>query len=401
MSINRHLAHVPAGYLGTVGALAVGQVLAWASLYYSFSSFVLPMQHEYGWSVASMMGAYSLGTVVWGLCAYPVGAAIDQGHGRWVMAGGACLASLGLICWASVQALWMLYAAWLMLGLAMAMMLYEPAFTVLTRRYPTHYHQGITALTLVAGFASTLAFPAIAALQANWGWRGALWVVATVMGLIVAPVNAWALRGETQSRLSRRPYETEAATLHQATRTRAFWLLALTFTCYSFAQSGFWAHVIPAFASKGFTAAEALHVLVWIGPCQVGGRVLYVLAGRQWPLRRVGMVVLCGLPLSFALFAFSQHTWALWGFAALFGSANGLVTIVRGGLIPEYFGRAHVGRIGGAISTAGLLARAAAPLSVAGLLWIWPSYTEVMQCLAALGVIAVLAFTFAQKPSQN
>jgi hypothetical protein len=113
------------------------------------------------------------------------------------------------------------------------------------------------------------------------------------------------------------------------------------------------------------------------------------------------MVVLCGLPLSFALFAFSQHTWALWGFAALFGSANGLVTIVRGGLIPEYFGRAHVGRIGGAISTAGLLARAAAPLSVAGLLWIWPSYTEVMQCLAALGVIAVLAFTFAQKPGQN
>ena len=33
-------------------------------------------------------------------------------------------------------------------------------------------------------------------------------------------------------------------------------------------------------------------------------------------------------------------------FSVLFGLSNGLVTIVRGSLVPEYWGRAHVGRRG-------------------------------------------------------
>ncbi len=33
----------------TVAALAVGQLLSWAALYYAFSSFVLPMQQSLGW----------------------------------------------------------------------------------------------------------------------------------------------------------------------------------------------------------------------------------------------------------------------------------------------------------------------------------------------------------------
>ena len=36
------------GYRATVSALALGQVLSWAALYYAFSSFVLPMQRTLG-----------------------------------------------------------------------------------------------------------------------------------------------------------------------------------------------------------------------------------------------------------------------------------------------------------------------------------------------------------------
>ena len=49
---------------------------------------------------------------------------------------------------------------------AMTMTLYEPAFNVLTKRYPTRFRDGITRLTLVGGFASTLSYPAVAALMA-------------------------------------------------------------------------------------------------------------------------------------------------------------------------------------------------------------------------------------------
>jgi hypothetical protein len=71
---------------------------------------------------------------------------------------------------------------------------------------------------------------------------------------------------------------------------------------------------------------------------------------------------------------------------------------VRGGLVPQYFGRTHVGRIGGTMSALGLLARSAAPLAVAWwLLWL-PGYREVLLLLAGLGGLAVLAFALARAP---
>ena len=60
-------------------------------------------------------------------------------------------------------------------------------------------------------------------------------------------------------------------TLREALRQRTFWLLALTFTLYAFAAAALWAHVMPAFASKGLERGEALAVVVWIGPAQVAG----------------------------------------------------------------------------------------------------------------------------------
>ena len=76
------------GYGATVSALAVGQILSWATLYYAFSSFVLPMQRELGWDKPTLMGAFTLGLAVWGAATYAAGAAIDAGHGRSVMAWG-------------------------------------------------------------------------------------------------------------------------------------------------------------------------------------------------------------------------------------------------------------------------------------------------------------------------
>ena len=47
------------GYRATVAALALGQVLSWAVLYYAFSSLVLPMDQALGWGQPALMGAPS------------------------------------------------------------------------------------------------------------------------------------------------------------------------------------------------------------------------------------------------------------------------------------------------------------------------------------------------------
>jgi predicted MFS family arabinose efflux permease len=292
----------------------------------------------------------------------------------------------------------MLYAVWALLGAAMAMTLYEPAFAVLTKRYPLRYRDGITALTLVGGFASTLSFPAVAALgRAGLDWRAQLQVMAVVL-LALAPLHAWALRGPALVAGAAHDDPQADSTLHQALRMPAFWLLTLCFLLYAFGQAAFWAHVMPAFASKGVPEAQALWVLMAVGPAQVAGRLLYVWIGRGWSLRKLGAVVLTLLPTSLLLFALSAQLGVLLLFALLFGIANGLVTIVRGGLVPLYFGRTHVGRIGGLMSGIGLFSRAAAPLLTAWLLLAVPGYREVVLVLVGLGAVAVLSFWRAGPP---
>ena len=170
----------PPSYRATVAALSVGQIICWAALYYTSSSFVLPMQRDLGWSQPELMGAFAVGLAVWGATTYAVGAAIDQGWGRRVMTAGAALAGAGFLLWSRVSSLPMLYGIWALLGASMAMTLYEPAFNVLTKRFPDRYVRGITTLTLVGGFASTLSFPAAAWMLSHWGWRGA----AVAIGLV-------------------------------------------------------------------------------------------------------------------------------------------------------------------------------------------------------------------------
>jgi len=394
----------------TVALLAVGQIVCWAALYYGFTSFVLPMQASTGWSKPELMGAFSGGLTVWGLSSYAVGAAIDRGQGRWVLSLGAALAGIGFLLWSRVDSLAGLYAVWMLLGASMAMTLYEPAFSVLTKRYPRHYARGITALTLVAGFASTLSFPAVLWLVSALDWRSALAVIGAVLLLAIAPLHAWALAGPAfgeERPLAAQPSAPaplaarDDTTLAAALRQRSFWLLVAAFALYAFAAAALWAHLMSALAALGRTQAESVAIVVWIGPAQVLGRLLHFTFGRQVGPRRLGFFVLAFMPVALLVLATAHGIVAFLGFAILFGAVNGLVTIVRGTIIPDYFGRGHVGRISGLMAAIALLALAAAPIGAAWLLQLLGGYRAVLMALALVAVAAFASYALARAPRHS
>ena len=389
-------------YRTTIAALSVGQIVCWAALYYAFTAFVLPMQDELGWSAALLMGAYTTGLGVSAVLSFAVGAAIDRGHGRAVMTLGPLIGALGMALWAVASSVAVLYAAWVVLGVAMAMTLYEPAFTIVTRRYPARFREAVTAITLVGGFASTLCYPSVALLQSALGWRASLGAIATVLAA-TALLHAWVLAGASiaPAAAGSAIAPVPDATLREAFASRAFWGLTSTFTTYTFVAGALWAHMAPALASKGLSTADALKVLVCVGPAQVAGRLVFVLLGRRFDLRRMGLVTLAGMPVGCVLFALGQGLAALLVFALLFGMANGVATLVRGGLLPDYFGRAALGRIGGAMSGVAQAARAAAPIAAAGLLLALPGYDEMLLVAAAIASAGWVAFVLAGRPASG
>lgn len=394
----------PTRYRSTLTWLSLGQVVSWAVLYYGFSSFVLPMQREMGWSGPQVMSAFSLGLLAWGAGSYAVGAAIDRGRSRQVMSGGAVLAGVGLLVWSQAHSVWMLQAAWLLIGAAMAATLYEAAFTTVTRRFPTRFAAAITTLTLVGGLASTLSFPTLALLIPALGWRNALVLLALVMGVGVATANAWALRATAPAVAAPGAAPAAAmpgARLAQALRAPVFWWFALCFAAQAVVIASFWAHAMPAFAAKGWSEAQAVTVLAWVGPAQVAGRVLYVWLGRRLSPRGIGLVVIGGLPVAMLVFALAQGLLPLIGFAVVYGFANGMATIVRGTTIPVVFGHLEVARISGALAAIAVFGRAAAPLLSAWMLLVLGSYSRLGLGMTGLAVLALAAYAIAWRGAKD
>src|SRR5215213_7440054 len=63
---------------GIVGALSVTESVSWGILYYAFAVFLLPMQHELGYSAAQLTGAFSLALLVSAVA----GLAVDRDRHR-------------------------------------------------------------------------------------------------------------------------------------------------------------------------------------------------------------------------------------------------------------------------------------------------------------------------------
>jgi MFS family permease len=306
-----------------------------------------------------------------------------------VLAWGPAVGAAGLLLWAAASHVVLLYIAWVVIGVAMAMTLYEPAFTVVTRLYPQRFREAVTAITLVGGLASTLCFPLLALLQSALDWRHSLLVLALLLAA-TGVLHAWVLRGASIAPAAPSQAASTAAddaTPAAAFASPAFWALTATFTSATFLTGGLWAHMVPALAAKGLSDADALKVLVSVGPSQVAGRLLFLILGRRYTLRAIALVMLVGLPLGCLLFALGRGLPVLLLFAFVFGMANGVATLVRGGLLPDYFGRAAIGRIGGVMSAIAQAARAAAPLFTAWLLLLLPSYRELLLVCAGVGFI--------------
>ncbi|WP_263626576.1 MFS transporter, partial [Xinfangfangia pollutisoli] len=189
------------------------------------------LEADTGWTKAMLAAGPTTAFLVMALLTPLSGRLIDRGLGGEVLIVAPVLAAAGLAILSCVTspAGWM--AGWALVGLAQAGALYETCFSFLTRRLGTGARAAITRVTLVAGFAGTVAFPLGRVLGHAFGGQGALAVFAAIVALGVVPVNALAvlrLRRRARAAALQRPPDPPGA-LRAALRRPAFWAITLAF----------------------------------------------------------------------------------------------------------------------------------------------------------------------------
>ena len=379
----------------TVAAIGTTQTLAWASSYYLPAVLADPIAAGLGVPKSLFFGLFSASLLLQAALGPTIGKAIDRHGGRGVLILSNLVLGAGLVWLALAQGVVALASAWAMLGVGMALGLYDPAFATLTALYGREARGPITGITLIAGFASTIGWPLSALLNDNFGWRGACLGWAALNFLVCLPINRFVIPLPSAPLRSATRAETTAAPANGLA------VLAFVFGAVGFVTGAMAAHLPRLLEMSGATAAAAIAAASLMGPAQVAARLFeFGVLKRLHPLVSTRLALLLH-PVGAAVLAVFGAPAAA-ASALLHGGGNGLLTISRGTLPLVLFGPAGYGLRTGIIAAPARITTAAAPLLFGLLLnamGIAALAVSAGLSLAALASLALLRVQPAEAPS--
>lgn len=388
-----------------VARLGTAQTLAWASSYYLPAMLAAPMARDLGLATPTVFAAFSVALIVSALLGPFAGRAIDRHGGRPVLVCTNLLFAASLAGMALAQGPVGLFAAWVLMGVAMGSGLYEAAFATLVRLYGQGARGAITGITLIAGFASTVGWPLSAWMETQWGWRGACAGWAALHLLVGVPLNSWLPRiapeknapatPEASPQASKAPQATtESPAPDQALRTTV--LLSFVFAVTWFTSTAMAAHLPRLLQASGTSLQAAVALAALVGPAQVAARLLeFGFLRRLHPLLSAQLAA-AAHPVGAALLMVAGGPAAA-VFTVLHGAGNGILTIAKGTLPLVLFGPAGYGARQGLMMVPARVAQAFAPvlfgmlLDGTGAAALWLTTLLGLAALAALWLLRPVA----------
>ncbi|MBN8943519.1 MAG: MFS transporter [Rhizobiales bacterium] len=378
--------------LSVTVVLGTTQTLAWASSYYLPAILADAMARDLGVSSTWIFAAFSASLLASALLGPRIGRTIDAFGGRGVLALSNLALAAGLVLLGLAQSPLVMWLAWLVLGVGMALGLYDTAFATLGRIYGATARSTITGITLIAGFASTVGWPLTAWGLAEYGWRPTCLAWAAGHLLVGLPMNWWLLpRVETPAIPDAR-----AAKPH-VPLDRNMVLLSAAFALGWIVAGAMAAHLPRLLQAAGASTTEAIAAGALIGPAQVAARLMEAgVLGRFHPLLSARLATITH-PIGAAVLALWGGGAAAGAFAILHGAGNGILTIARGTVPLAIFGPENYGYRLGIIGAPARVAQAAAPFLFGILIEHWGAGALAVSSMLAIAALLALALV---KPDQ-
>jgi predicted MFS family arabinose efflux permease len=375
-----------------IGALGLAQTLAWGSSYYLPAILAGSISDAIGVPRAWVFAAFSAALLIAAFAGPAIGRIVDRQGGRGVLVFSNVVLAAGLVALAGANGPVLLFAAWAVLGVGMALGLYDTAFAALTALYGHEARGPITGITLIAGFASTVSWPLSTFLNGLWGWRETLLVWAALNLVLGLPLNLLLPHRERTAPLAHRrdrsigwkPY-------------REMFLLAFVFAAAWFVTGAMAAHLPRLLELSGASPLQAIAAAALVGPVQVAARLFeFFLLRRSHPLVSARLAALLH-PVGAVIFAAIGPAAAA-AFAVFYGAGNGLLTIARGTVPLAVFGPQGYGERTGLLGAPARAAQALAPLLFGILLDAMGASVIIVSSALCLAAFAALFGLRASRP---
>lgn len=388
------LLRVPAYRWRLVALLAVTQTVGYGALFYSFSVFLSPTATALHTSTTMVTGAMTASLLAGAVAAVPVGRWLDRQGGRALMSVGSIAATLLLLAWARVGTVAELYAVWIALGVVSAGVLYEAAFPVVVSWFdPANRARALLAVTVVAGFASSIFLPLAGWLNDACGRRDAITILAIGHGALTIPLHMLVRRPPKRAARATTAAPDRADIIRGALHDGVFWLLGAAFVAQTCAVSAISVLLVTMLRSLGHSSGFAATTAGLLGVLSVTGRLATTAAGRRWT---IGAVTAAAFAIQAAgallLPAVGGTTAGAITCVLAFGIGFGVSTIARPALLADRYGTTAYATLAAAWGAPLTLAKALAPLGTVTL-WHSTSLTTALDVAAACCLLGAVGLS--------
>jgi MFS family permease len=328
----------------------------------TYAVFLLPLEHEFGWSRSQTTGVYSVYLLVHGFTAPLVGLLFDRVGPRWVYgAGTACLGAAFFFA-SRLTSLWQFYVfIGALVGVGVSLNGMVPASALLSRWFRARLSTAIGIAYSSFGVGALVLVPLAQHLVAEFDWRGAYRIIGAALLLatpLVASLIPWATftAGRPEHRAGKGPRgAAEGWTVRAALRSPVYWGLTQVFFFTAAGMFAVLVQLVAFFIDAGFSPLAAATAYGATGMMSAMSVMGSGFTSDRFGYRRVITASFVGTASGMALLlamAFAPRPWLL----ALFVPAFGLCMGVRGPLVSsvstKYFAGPNVAAIYGGIYAA-------------------------------------------------
>src|SRR6202522_582456 len=255
--------------------------------------FIVPLQHEFGWTTAEISSALSIRFILFGLMA-PFAAALMNRYGlRNVTLSALLIVASALVVSLGMTKVWQLMLLWgVVIGIGTGMTALVLGATIAARWFAARRGLVVGILTASVATGQLVFLPLLASITERMGWRIALGVICVMLG--VAAFAVLMLMRDRPGDVGLRPFGDDGTqplpgpppskapimaaalgALRDAAKSRVFWILFFTFFICGASTNGLvQVHLIPMCLDFGIPQVQAASLLAAMGIFDFFGTII-------------------------------------------------------------------------------------------------------------------------------
>ena len=415
--VSRMIQRIPFFYGWFVlAAGTLGLILTSPGQTYSISIFIEHFITDLGISRSLVSTFYTIGTLTGSFVLPFVGRQIDRRSPRIVAGIIAALFGLACIYMSSVQ-----NGLMLLVGFVAVRMLGQGSLGLVSTYIINQWWLRRRGMMMgLAGVVSALLGLGLFPVLLNWlipqvGWRLTYVILGCALLVIMVPIALifYRSRPETFGLLpdgakttpkivtSKGEVAEENWTAQEASRTPAFWIIAMGLASISMLSTGLQFHMVSIFLDNQLSADAAASVYfpiaITTAIVTLGSGILVDRIGVRYLLMAALLLQALALWLAPSLSGLVMATM----YGIVLGCLSGLQRTVSTVVYASYFGRLHLGAISGISSTILVAGSALGPLPMALARDLLGEYNQALHLLSILPLLLAIVSLFMHRPRKN